>query len=229
MSWLYSQVLVEEFLEESSLDGEQYVPLSGNHIQQAYCSPDKMMAFSRLSRFGMTFKPLTENLGKGLLMWYLEDFHAKTLVQPDEEPESKEKEARCGSIWRESLKKSNHFMHSLKIPLCSALEDSVLFSRTLPRWGIMQDGELFPHHQLEQTTKETGCGLLLPTPTCHNAKEGNYPAEMNRNTPLLATHIGGKIHPEFTEWMMGWPLGWTDLKPLETDKSPCARQQHGNC
>jgi hypothetical protein len=26
---------------------------------------------------------------------------------------------------------------------------------------------------------------------------------------------------------MGWPLGWTDLKPLEMDKSHCVQQQHG--
>jgi len=29
------------------------------------------------------------------------------------------------------------------------------------------------------------------------------------------------------EWLMGWPLGWTDLKPLETDKSHCAQPAHG--
>ena len=80
---------------------------------------------------------------------------------------------------------------------------------------------------LEKTIKGTEFGLLLPTPTCHNAKEGNYPAEKNRRTPLLATHVGGKIHPEFTEWMMGWPLGWTDLKPLETDKFHFVQQKPG--
>jgi DNA (cytosine-5)-methyltransferase 1 len=81
MSWLFSQVLVEEYLGDISLDGEQCVQSSGNHTQQAYCAPDKMTDFSRLSRFGMTFKPLTENLGKELLMSYLAGFHAKTLAQ----------------------------------------------------------------------------------------------------------------------------------------------------
>jgi hypothetical protein len=78
MSWLFSQALVEEYLVDTSLVGEQSVQSNGKPTQQAYCAPDKMTGFSRLSRFGMTFKPLTENLGDKLLMLYLEDFHAKT-------------------------------------------------------------------------------------------------------------------------------------------------------
>jgi site-specific DNA-cytosine methylase len=80
MSWLYSQVLVEEYLAANSLDGEQSVQLSGKPTQQAYCAPDKMTDFSRLSRFGMMFKPLTANLGEELLMSYLADFHVPTLA-----------------------------------------------------------------------------------------------------------------------------------------------------
>ncbi len=29
---------------------------------------------------------------------------------------------------------------------------------------------------------------------------------------------GQKIAPELWEWMMGFPVGWSDLKPLEMDK-----------
>ena len=59
----------------------------------------------------------------------------------------------------------------------------------------------------------------LPTPTCHNAKENASPSEYTRNTPTLATHAGGRINPQWVEYLMGWSIGWTDLKPLETDKS----------
>jgi hypothetical protein len=37
----------------------------------------------------------------------------------------------------------------------------------------------------------------------------------------------GQLNPPWVEWLMGWPLGWTDLKPLEMDKSLYARQPHG--
>lgn len=82
MSWLFSQALVEAYSEATCLDGELFAPSNGENTQQAYCSPDKMTEFSRLSRFGMTFKPLTEDHGKALLMSYLAAFHAKTSVRP---------------------------------------------------------------------------------------------------------------------------------------------------
>ena len=81
MSWLFSQVLVEEYLGENFLDGEQSVPLNGSHTQQAYCVPDKMTAFSKLSQSGMTFKPLTATHGEALLTLYLAAFHVKTSQQ----------------------------------------------------------------------------------------------------------------------------------------------------
>jgi len=83
MSWLFSQALVEEYSGDTSLDGEQSALSSGSHTQQAYCAPDKMTAFSRLSRFGMMYKPLTESRGEELLKSYLAVFLARTLVQQE--------------------------------------------------------------------------------------------------------------------------------------------------
>jgi hypothetical protein len=98
MSWLFSQVLVAEYLGESSLDGEQSVPLNGNSTQLAYLSQDKMTDFSRLSRFGMMFKLLTESRGEELLMLYRADFHAKTLVQQE----------RGGYYWKPKFNVETH-------------------------------------------------------------------------------------------------------------------------
>jgi hypothetical protein len=39
---------------------------------------------------------------------------------------------------------------------------------------------------------------------------------------------GGQLNPNWVEWLMGWLPGWTELKPLETDKSHFVQQQHGN-
>ena len=83
MSWLFSQALVVEYLGDISLDGEQSVQSNGSHTQQAYCSPDKMTEYSRLSRFGMMFKPLTESRGEELLMSFRAAFPVKTYPQQD--------------------------------------------------------------------------------------------------------------------------------------------------
>jgi len=227
MSWLYSRALVEGFLGENCLDGEQSAPLNGNPTQLAYCAPDKMTDFSRLSRFGMMFKPLTADRGEELLTLYLGGFHARTLAQQEKAQELKENDQECGNTWRGWLAKYDPDSCSWKTAQCSLLADLNESLETLPRWGMTRNGLLWELPMLEQTTKETESGLLLPTPTCHNSKEGAYPAEFTRKTPTLATHCGGKINPIFTEWLMGWPLGWTDLKPLETDKSRYVQQQHG--
>jgi hypothetical protein len=57
---------------------------------------------------------------------------------------------------------------------------------------------------------------LWPTPTKHNAKETNAPSEALRNTPTLAAQVGGHLNPTWVEWLMGFPLGHTDLQHLET-------------
>jgi DNA (cytosine-5)-methyltransferase 1 len=80
MSWLFSRVLVEEFSEAICSDGELFVQSNGSPIPQAYCAPDKMKAFSRVSRFGMTFGPLTEDRGEELLTWFRAGFPVKTFA-----------------------------------------------------------------------------------------------------------------------------------------------------
>jgi hypothetical protein len=269
MSWLYSQVLVEEYLEANSLDGEQSAPSSGNLIPQAYCAPDKMKAHSRLSRFGMTFKPLTDDRGEELLMLFLEDFRAKTLAPQEKEQESKEVAAECGGTWRGLLVKWDQDMFSSKTVLCSEQEDSTLFSKTLPKWGMMLDGECWEQLTPVRLTKETECGLepngetffhtpntggldggsnsrralkkrmksLWPTPNASDADKWSHQSLAERQAKgqqvRLNTAVapeggrGGSLNPTWVEWLMGWPLGWTDLKPLETDKSQRWPHSHG--
>jgi len=84
------------------------------------------------------------------------------------------------------------------------------FSGPWPKSGMMQSGFAYPLPALERRTSENVSGLL-PTPMKHNSKEGAYPAEYTRNTPTLATHAGGKINPEWSEHLMGFPHKWTDL------------------
>jgi len=45
----------------------------------------------------------------------------------------------------------------------------------------------------------------------------------------LATQAGGALNPMWVEWLMGWPLGWTDLKLSATDKCQSAQPQPGAC
>ena len=283
MNSLYSQGLEEESLAANFSDGEQSAPLNGNPIQQAYCAPDKMTGFSRLSRFGMTFKPLMESRGEELLTLFLEDFHAKTLAPQEKAQELMENEAECGEKWHGLLARFDQDSHLWRTAQCSLLEDLNESLQTLPQWGMTVGGELYLLPTLVQTTKEKESGLWLtpstvdiptrsaesmekrleyrkkigrngvgagclseqvewsgkgqpigyitketwPTPTAHMAKETNAPSEANRNEPSMASRVGGKLNPTWVEWLMGWPLEWTDLKPLETVKSHSVLQPLG--
>ena len=242
MSWLFSQALVEESLLENFLDGEQSAPLSGNPIPQAYCAPDKMTAFSRLSRFGMTYKPLTESRGEELLTLFREGFPARTLAQQEKVQELTEKEAECGEKWRASFARYDPDSRSWKTHQCSLLGDLEPFLETWPQWGLMRGGECWEQRTLEQTIRGTGYGLSLeiwPTPV-KSDYAGRRPSKGwkgDSDLPSVVwTRTGGAENPQmspasinatWTEWLMGWPLEWTDLKPLEMDKFHCAPQQLG--
>ena len=242
MSWLYSRVLVEEYLGDISSDGEQSVPLSGNLTQQAYLSQDKMTDFSRLSRYGMTYKPLMENLGEELLTLYREAFLAKTSQLQEKGLELTESDQECGEKWRGSFTKYNPDSCSWKTHQCSLLGDLDEFLGTWPRWGLMRDGECWEQQTLERHTKGTEFGLSqkYPTPTAYDGQRGTmkewkpirpsgHPAQYPLNQALRdLTQIVGKPNPIFVEWLMGWPMQWTDLKPVEMDKSPCVQPPLGN-
>ena len=232
MSWLYSQALVEVFSEDTSSDGEQSAPLSGNPTQQAYCAPGKMTAFSRLSRYGMTFKPLTDILGEELLTLYLAGFHAKTFQLQEMVMDLMESEAECGEKWQGLLAKYDQDLHLWRTVQCSLLEDLNESLQTLPQWGMTVGGELYLLPTLVQTidAKESGFTHVWGTPKAQDSRHAlRDRGKGNLGEQVSGLHNGGKLNPTWTEWLMGWPLGWTDLKPLVTDKFPSVQQPPGGC
>ncbi len=50
------------------------------------------------------------------------------------------------------------------------------------------------------------------TPTARDWRSGKASeATMDRNSRPLSEQIGGALNPTWVEWLMGYPLGWTDL------------------
>ena len=159
MSWLYSQALVEEFLPDTYSDGAPSAPSSGNRMQLAYLPPDRMTAFSRLSRFGMTFRPLTADLGEALLMSYLAAFPAKTSALQDEETVLKESALDSGGRWHGWLAKYDPDTSSLRTAQCSLLEAEPELLQILPRSGITLSGMLWERQTLVRRINATESGL----------------------------------------------------------------------
>jgi hypothetical protein len=77
---------------------------------------------------------------------------------------------------------------------------------------------------------------MYPTPSANEDAAGTPNGKMQKmlgNSPLIRGTTpeewnGGTLNPTFVEWLMGWPLEWTDLKPLEMDKFQQWLHLHGN-
>jgi hypothetical protein len=245
----FSRVQEAESLEGNYLDGELYAQLNVTLTQHKFWRSDKTMEFSSLSRFGLTCKPLTEDDGEDLLMLYLEDSRVKTLVAQEKEQELPERVQECGRTWRGSLAKYDHVTHSLKTAQCSLLEDSESFLATLPRWGTMRSGDVYQQPIVALHMREIESGLLLATPTatanqlapsmmkhpgCRNMQPDGITFHHTPNTTGMdggsnsqsVSTESGQLNPNWVEWLMGWPIGWTDLKQLGMDRFHEWQQQH---
>jgi len=57
---------------------------------------------------------------------------------------------------------------------------------------------------------------MLPTPTVQDASNNGGPSQHKRNSLPLNAVAGGALNPTWVEWLMGFPLGWTDCGASET-------------
>lgn len=240
MSWLFSQALAEEYSAGTSLAGEQFAQLNVMPTPHKFWRNDKTMEFSDLSRFGLTCAVLTENHGKGLLISFQEAFPVRTYQQQEAVRELRERDLDYGSKWQESSVRFDPHTFSWKTHLCLWEEDLPWSSVTLPKWGLMLNGVVFQHQNAERPITATVSGLL-PTPRASmgshgiawcRARTGEH--RHNLEDYLAWQHLqnGGEetpglnANPDYVEWLMIWPSGWTDLKPLEMDRFREWQQQH---
>ncbi len=101
--------------------------------------------------------------------------------------------------------------------------------------GLTQQVRMWPTPRAGKTTSETEENFrkryaegkqstpplalavkMLPTP---RAIYGEHPGmkDSSHLTGVANKGIGGQLNPTWVEWLMGWPLGWTDLNASATD------------
>ena len=165
-------------------------------------------------------------------------FHVKTLVQLEKAQGLTESDQECGDKWQGSFTKYDQDSSLWRTHQCSLLGDLEPFSGTWPQWGFMRNGECWEQMQLGLVTIEKEFGYW-PTPTATDWKatgkletlkrqgDKNGAGHQNRPPYQYARKYDMKMPLAAQEILMKWPLGWTDLKPLGTDKSLCVPQQHG--
>jgi len=230
MSWYYLRGQAVESWGESSLAGAPSALLKLMPTAEASCLRGKKTVYYPRSPYGMTLRRLTDGHGADTLMWYRGDSRVRTYLRPGGARESAGKEADCGPSSPESLAKYNPALYSWKTAQYSLLGGLTEFSGTWPRWGMMRDGECWALTTREPRTGARESGFW-PTPTVSDSWFVGISRETARRNidgggrgktqlAAVAKYRGGAggLNPEWVAWLMGWPIGWTGLAPLVTDR-----------
>ena len=315
---IYLQALAEGFLPTYYLDTSPSVQSKSITIaSKSWRHGRKTGAFPSFPSLMMS-RNLTESIGAELLTSWRGVFLARTSALPEKAQDLTASAAECGTTWPGSLAKYDPSTHSLKTAQHSLFADLTECSPTLPRSGLMLNGECWERPTLAPRTIESASGLSLstwPTPNCDGFRsdgelailartltdysqfvgmtESAASSKRNRAWPTptvcgnynrkgasktsgdgLATAVSQRIYPtatataykgwspnhnradtddrldytierekfspgqqtppkrlnpDWVEWLMGWPIGQTALKPLETDRFHEWLQQHGGC
>lgn len=125
-------------------------------------------------------------------------------------------------------------------PRAGSMRSGELFP--LPKWEprISERGSGLlptPSAQSYGTNQGGGAGRIGPVreSLARMAKTGHWPTprsspnENRQSHPSpsqldgshgksLAAEVGGQLNPDWVEWLMWWPIGWTDLRPLATGR-----------
>ncbi len=220
MSWLYSQALVEAFSEASCSAGARSALWSETPTPQAFLSSDRTTDFCRLSRFGMTFGHLTDDLGADLLTWFRAGFHARhTALHLEDELWLTISGRKCGESWQMQLP-------GTYLPKTSALRPLKTPRKTFARWVTRPAWWPVRRATWVLTTFGSDIGYLHTPTTIANFCAPSM--QKHRSCRAWVT-VFGSVTPSACEYLMGWPLGWTDLQPLATDKYRNAQPQPGSC
>lgn len=236
-----------ESSEAKYSDGAPLEPWKLKSIHVGYSCSDKTTVRSILSRYGRTLEAspsetmnaghISDTYSESLIdLLFPEAFHVKIyrwLVKV---------QVLMGKIQDSGGNISGWFAKydpqecMWKTPQCSLLGESTEYLKTWPKWGIMLHGECLELPTLELTTTGKGSGYW-PTPTKSDYKGGsdNHNRVLREKSPSLLMYFlhknfrSGKTsypNPILLEVVMGWPLGWTELKPSETDKYLQQWQEH---
>ena len=165
--------------------------------------------------FGRILKPCQYSLFETKLTSLLAAIHVSPLVQQDSEKEQMI-QGTCGLTLGDTSNQLDLFSASLKTSKDILVLDS---EKSLATWKASvtkQRGEYSQRVKLAHLTKEKE-STSWPTPTTSEQKyrlQGDSQAskclEAKARKGELSP-VSGQLNPEWVEWLMGVPTGWTEL------------------
>lgn len=209
MSFLYSRALAEGCLPAICSAGDLSAPSNTTVTPRAYLCSDRMTESFQPSRYGMTFGHLTHSRGAELLTSFLAGFPVKPTPRRLRAGTLRTISGRkCDGSWQMQLPGTFLQRTLLAKPLTQR-------ATTWKRWVTKPAPLPLERRTWALTTFGSGLGYLH-TPTT----KANYCAASMQKWPCARAFVTvfGKPNPTNHEWLMDWPIGWTDTAPLEMDR-----------
>lgn len=165
---------------------------------------------------------LAERTTSQPLISFAADSHAKISAMPESVSALAASDRVCGLNLPESFANYDPTTCLWRTSQLSLDGGYQLFSETFPRSGLMRNGIAYRQHPLVRRIGATEFSSW-PTPTrgaplCGGAgafrkmrqlcNQGVITEEERKN---LVDPRGGESNPALLEWLMGFPIGWTDL------------------
>lgn len=153
------------------------------------------------------------------------DFPVKMSVMPVQGGAWQASEAGCGSSLPGSFANWDLSTSSWKTSQLCLTGEWETFSEPFPTSGMMLSGRSYRAAPWVPHICDAECSLW-PTPTAsmdgrgfgipmHDGT-GRYKLSTVLRVQGLVSEHGWRIHPHFTETLMGLPLGWTEITQSET-------------
>jgi hypothetical protein len=155
----------------------------------------------------------------------LEDSHARTLASPAPVLDWKENGQDSGESSTELYATYDHVSRWWKTSQLCLFEDSSKSLEICPKSGLMRNGQILLRAPWVRHICDDECSLW-PTPTAsmdgrgfgipmHN-RTGRFRQSIVLRVQELVGKHGWRIHPNFTETLMGFPIDWSAIGQSET-------------
>jgi len=100
------------------------------------------------------------------------------------------------------------------------------YAGPFPAWATVTRMELYQQPALELPISGKDSGLL-PTLTADDT--GHRKRKYQQGGSALSLVVGGPLSPTWLDWMMGFPIGYSALKPLEGPRFQQWLRSHFPC
>lgn len=249
MAWLYAPGCVvsnKDYELPSDLSIGLSVTWRGKHMRpQFWQRAWKTKPWIR-RLFGMICLPSVSEHCALDSMWSLPAFPVSR-SRPRATGKAKKTLDGFGLISSESFATYDPGSSSWKMLQGSLFKDSTTYSDPWPVSGSMRNGIVSLRDTAEHPIAGDGYSSSRgwPTPTAGDSRSSGGRTESvnchdgvsltdatcrnGHRIPLTCDHgeeCGPKLNPRFVEWLMGFPIGWTDFEPLATQSFQSWQRAH---